>query len=277
LRQLVERIARVLLRPLRPTWVRQVLLSVGIDPHSPPIQCELPEGKRLLVLAPHPDDESIGCGGLIAKWLADGREALVVFLTNGAMGSQEARRAGGEGAQQRDAQSRLIELRRAEALQAMQALGGARSIFLDFPDGEVPKFLEGLAEQLAGIMRSFSPDVVALPFVADRHPDHRATTPMLLRAIALSGSVSPAIVFLAYEVWSPLQANVVVNISAEAESKAAAIRAYASQIAQRDYTDSALALNRYRACSSLTGAKYSEAFWMGDLRQLERLWAQARI
>jgi LmbE family N-acetylglucosaminyl deacetylase len=267
----------MVLRPLRPTWVRHVLLSVGVDPHSPPAQCELPAGKKLMVLAPHPDDESIGCGGLIAKWLADGREALVVFLTNGAMGSPEARCAGSEGERQREVQSRLVDLRRTEALQAMQALGGAQSIFLDFPDGEVPKFLDGLAEKLAGIINSFRPDVIALPFVLDRHPDHRATTPMLLRAMSLTNGLSPAIAFLAYEVWSPLQANVVVNISAEAETKAAAIRAYASQIAQRDYTDSALALNRYRACSSLTGAKYSEAFWMGNLRQLERLWAQAQI
>jgi LmbE family N-acetylglucosaminyl deacetylase len=266
----VTNFVRAIVRRLRPGWVRRLVSIAGIDVLAPPSVIDLPEGRRLMVLAPHPDDESIGCGGLIAKWIEDGRSASIVFLSDGSRGAKaEVDKA--------SAGEALASLRRREALEAIQRLGGAEAVFLGLQDGALSANEVPLSEHLRKQVSGWHPDVIALPYVTDRHPDHTAVAPALLRALdGLDPRTRPT-TFLCYEIWSPLQAVIVVDVTAQADRKVAAINAHSSQTEQRNYAESALGLNRYRACSGLIAGRYAEAFWMGSLAELANLRSQVRV
>jgi LmbE family N-acetylglucosaminyl deacetylase len=261
---------RAAVRRLRPGWVRRIVAEAGIDTLAPPTVIELPAGRRLMVLAPHPDDESIGCGGLIAKWLDDGRVASVVFLSDGSRGS---RLQGAEA----DAPTSLAGVRRQEALEAITRLGGAKAVFLGLQDGALAANEAALSSNLQDLISEWRPDLIALPYVTDRHPDHTAVAPALLRALGSPDHKARHANFLCYEIWSPLQARIVIDVTAQADRKIAAINAHSSQTEQCDYAESALGLNRYRACSGLIAGRYAEAFWMGSYAELARLRDQVKV
>ena len=247
-----RRLALAVARRLRPAWIRS-LLEVDLEAFetfAPLRRLGLPAGHRLAVVAPHPDDESIGCGGLIALWTAAGREAQVVFMTAGERGDPEVR-AG-------DASGAVAARRRAEG-EAALALLGADGRWLDGADGALHADRVRLVPELVALWRRDPPDAVAAPFPADRHPDHAAAARIVAAAgVALGWSDLPV---LAYEVWSPCPANAVLDISATAARKAAAIAAHASQTATTDYVAAATGLNRYRAVTAGLGAgAAAEAF-----------------
>jgi LmbE family N-acetylglucosaminyl deacetylase len=257
---------------MRPAWINLVVDALGINRLQPPTCCHLPDGNRLLVAAPHPDDESIGCGGLIAKWLAEGRLARVVFLTDGVRGSRGVR-ALPAGRHRDELERELSVRRRREANAALTELGRASSEFLQLPDGALAHHQNVAADKLRHSLNRFAPDVVAIPHPTDRHVDHVAVTPILLSALA-QAQLRRMPTILAYEIWSPLQANLVIDISELMDRKSAAIRFYESQLAERDYIAAAQSLNRYRAISSLSDGTFAEAYWRGTYNDLKRAWAQ---
>lgn len=269
----VTSLVYLVVRRLRPGWVRLLIDRAGIDPLSPPSLIELPEGSHLMVLSPHPDDESIGCGGLIAKWIESGRTASVVFLSDGSRGCPP--QPGKSASLAPDGP--LAALRRREALQAVARLGGAEAVFVGLADGTLSRAGDILGVLLRELITRRRPDVVALPFVTDRHPDHTAVTPALLHALDGLNETERPRLFMGYEIWSPLQASVVIDITGQVDRKVAAINAHSSQTSQRDYAEGTLGLNRYRACSSLLNARYAEAFWLGGYSDLARLRASARV
>jgi LmbE family N-acetylglucosaminyl deacetylase len=266
---MIESFALLMARRLRPEWIRSFWARAGVDALAPPRAIDLPSGNRLLILAPHPDDESIGCGGMVAKWISTGRKADIVVLTDGAAGFPRG--------DARKDHSQLAAQRKKEAQAAALKLGGPDLHFLGFPDGRLIDHVAEAGARLAEIIRQLKADVVALPFPADRHPDHTATSKAIGAALnALTSDAWPN-TFLCYEVWSPLMANTLIDISAFLETKSAAIAAHASQTAQFDYVGAALALNRYRGESGLNGMKYAEAFWMGDTVGFRRLCASVQL
>src|SRR6266704_639393 len=98
-------------------------------------------GERLLVLAPHPDDEVIGCGGLVALHLREGRKVRVVVANDGGQAGEPAER-------QRESRA------------ALASLGDADVEFLNFPDRGLAQS-SGFAAALRDIMVDFRPDLIA--------------------------------------------------------------------------------------------------------------------
>lgn len=166
---------------------------------------------RLMVFAPHPDDETLAAGGLIQRVLAQKGQVRVVFVTNGD-GYVDGVRS--EMRSKRTSTTDFIEYgerRHHEALRALHALGlrSSDGIFLGFPDDGIddlwaghwsprkpytspytrfdhPVYKESLSQQVeyAGsdlegeitrILREFSPDWLLVPDPRDRHPDHCTT------------------------------------------------------------------------------------------------------
>ena len=135
-----------------------------------PLNTWLPSGVRLVVVAPHPDDEVLACGGLLHSHTANGGTSLVVAVTDG-----EASHAG-------DADwppATLARQRRTESLQGLQALGLerdalARSVVrFGLPDGRVQQHA---AQLVSGLHLVLQPtDVVVSTWRHDGHPDHEAT------------------------------------------------------------------------------------------------------
>ncbi len=142
-----------------------------------------------VVVAPHPDDETLGCGGVICKKIAAGADVQFVFVTDGA-GSH--RLEAGPAA--------LGRMRRQEALAAARCLGVGpdRVTFLNIPDGRAADHRAGIARDLAARFRDWKPDAVFVVHGGDPPPDHQAVFAAVSDAIHLYGQ--PVTVF-EYPVW----------------------------------------------------------------------------
>jgi LmbE family N-acetylglucosaminyl deacetylase len=124
----------------------------------------------VLVFAPHPDDDVIGCGGSIAKHVDAGRGVAIVYLTSGEAGSLAHGRAA------------LAAIREAEARAAAGALGVADLVFLRHPDGGLEAG-PALVAELVRLLRARRPGLVYLPHGGDGGSDHQAAS----RAVSRGG------------------------------------------------------------------------------------------
>jgi LmbE family N-acetylglucosaminyl deacetylase len=244
-------IVDALVRRARPRWVRLTLFPY--ERFRPLRRMGLPDGQRLCVVAPHPDDESIACGGLLAMWVAAGRQADVVFLTGGEMGSAAVRGMAVSDAARAGLMAELRDVRRAEAGAALGILG-TRGTWFNGADGALQGDEDRLVAQLRALWGTSPPDVIAAPYPADRHADHAVAARIVGRA--LPGDVP----VLAYEVWSPAPINAVLDISTVADVKWRAIAAHASQVATTDYVRAAQGLNTYRAVSAGQNSGFAEGY-----------------
>ncbi len=186
--------------PVSPRQTKQLLRRLAASLARGLLRCtsrhyESPDGPTV-VLAPHQDDETLGCGGLIARKRNDGLPVHVIFITDGA-----ASHPGHARLTPRD----LAALRREEARQAMTWLGVERPAihFLDEPDGTLkdidPLRREQLVERLSALLIEIAPGEIFLPCAADGSSEHDAVFEFALDAIARA-SVRPAL--WQYPVWS---------------------------------------------------------------------------
>ena len=198
-----------------------------------------------VVIAPHPDDEALGCGGLMTLLAQAGQPVAAVLVSDGTMSHPNstvflapARRA----------------VRVAEFLHSLTILGAdeAAPLLLDLPDSQVPASAEGpgfadAVNQLRGFLEQRQVATVLVPWRRDPHPDHRATAQLVQAALA--GKDHPPR-RLEYVVWAweratsedlPKPADSVagfrLDISTVAAQKLRAIAAHRSQIAPGVFTD----------------------------------------
>ena len=204
-------------------------------------------GERLLVLAPHPDDEVIGCGGLIALHLRERRMVRIVVATDGA-------------------EAGLSAAREAETARGVAKLGeGAEIEFLRYPDRALP---DDAAARISAELLSFRPDLILVPSPVEIHPDHLALSRIFCELIQRDETLFAdlAVARIAfYEVSSTLRPNAIVDISDVAEAKYAGIAEHTSQTALRDYTSYARGLNAYRAMTLPPGTAFAEAYHLVEL------------
>lgn len=226
-------------------------------------ECE-PGNSRVAVLAPHMDDEVLGCGGTIARHVMAGSNVTVIFLTDG-------RRGGGKFPSQdgRPPDPELIVgVRKAEARRAAQVLGIRDVIFLDAEDSRLASDRH-IASRLREILEHMRPEIVYVPFFLEHHPDHRAASGVLLEA---TRGVGLSFECRGYEVWTPLFPNCVVRIDETLHLKQQALRCYESQLAVMDYMHGCMGLNAYRAMNCGGPAvRFAEAFHAAALADYQRL------
>lgn len=219
-----------------------------------------PAAETVLVIAPHMDDEIIGCGGTLAKHVARGASVTVVFLTDGA--------AGGVAAHSDGLAEPLTEVRKREARLALSVLGIQKLEFLDGRDGDLSPTPE-LVAKLRAILRLGRFDVCYLPFFLEEHPDHRVASRILLDA---SQNEERGLQCMGYEIWTALFPNCLVNIDETAELKRRALSHYRSQLAEADYAHTQFGLNAYRSAAFLGGScRYAEAFCALPLAQYREM------
>ncbi len=130
--------------------------------------------KSALVVAPHQDDETLGCGGTIARKVQAGMEVSVVFLTDG--GGSHAHLMPRE---------RLSELRRVEATEACRVLGipGSRIHFLDITDGALAQSEAKASDFVSQLLSSLRPEQVFIPHSEDILSDHVAANRLVQKAL----------------------------------------------------------------------------------------------
>src|SRR6478609_4717441 len=153
----------------------------------------LSNADKVLVVAPHPDDESLGTGGLLQQIFVQKIPVRILFATNGennpcAQRYWEQRWHIGQAEQVRWGQRR-----REEALNAIRSLGGPPECakFLDLPDLGTTKLLmqgEELLNLMVKEVRDWEPTLVLLPAMLDAHPDHSALAVAFSIALELAGA-----------------------------------------------------------------------------------------
>jgi len=181
------------------------------------------DADRILVVAPHPDDEVVGCGGTLALAAARGAVVHVVVVFDGALGDPEGRFE----------PSDYTERRRREAERAGAHLGIERYTFLGLPEGHLATDaeLDEGAARLAQLVAEIEPDVILAPWAEDDHVDHRTVARAVERLVqqhAFTGEV------WGFEVWSHLAPEHLVDVSSVWTEKVAAMQAHESQLAYAD-------------------------------------------
>jgi LmbE family N-acetylglucosaminyl deacetylase/glycosyltransferase involved in cell wall biosynthesis len=197
----------------------------------------------VLVLAPHPDDEVLGCGGLLLQLLDAGAAVRVLFLTDGSGAGEETEDPAGYAA-----------LRRREAAAVAELLGLAGSDHLAVPDGALGEHLEAAAAAVRRALLSQRPDLLLVPSPLEASRDHRAAFAALHRLLAplRAGGDDPLrdvahdLQVLVYEINRPAYPDLLVDVSGEIGRLEEAMELYASQGRRRAYWRAALGLRRYR-------------------------------
>lgn len=212
-----------------------------------PIPIRAPFGESVLVLAPHQDDETIGCGGALALQVRSGKRAFVLLLQDGADGCENVGMS----------RTQLSALRNAESERAAALLGLEPPRFLGHPD--LNAAAPAITAELVRLMTERKVDAVFVPFPLDNHPDHRTTAHLL--ADALRSVAWPVRVFC-YEVWGYCIPNVVVVIDEVAQLKSDMLARFTFANQAVDYQHTTLGLNAFH--SRLLGAgecRYAERFF----------------
>lgn len=185
----------------------------------------------LVVVAPHPDDESLGCGGLIAFACAAGRAVRLLVLSDGCGSHTHSRTYPPQ---------RLRSLREAETLNAVAELGLAAEHvhFLRLPDAAVPStgpIAEAAAQAIADATRACEAGAVCVTWGQDPHCDHQAAAAIVALARPRFGTTP----VYAYPVWGwtlppetevgPAPEGIRLDVTENIAVKRRAIAAHASQ------------------------------------------------
>ncbi|MBM7571337.1 PIG-L deacetylase family protein [Aquibacillus albus] len=188
--------------------------------------------KRVLILAPHMDDETIGPGGTIKRHADEGAEVHCVFITDGSNSVSDLPK------------EELIKARQREVENVKDILGLTDIHYMGLPDGEVASD-EASQQQLLAIIKKVNPDMIYSTLLVDAHPDHTATARILADTIEQIPDLDCTI--RQYEIncaIPPAYINCNVDISQTFDTKKAAIDKFESQAIA---FDGFLALNKIKA------------------------------
>lgn len=221
---------------------------------TPPGQTAELRAQSVLVVAPHPDDETLGCGGLLARLTADGAVARVLYLSDG----------GGdlEGDQRKTHAGR----RRQEAEAAGQVLGVAGADFLDLTDGRLVDHRGAIARGLHRALLSLRPDLLLVPSPVEASHDHRAAfagVHHLLTTVRPGDELSPLadeLRILTYEINHPQRPDLLIGVDAQIPRIEAAMACHSSQQAEHDYLAARLGLLRFRSLTLPPDVRHAEAY-----------------
>ncbi|WP_377887695.1 PIG-L deacetylase family protein [Alkalihalobacillus sp. R86527] len=178
-------------------------------------------GERVLILAPHVDDEIIGCGGAILQYLKEGKEVHIAFLTDG-------RNKGSKN----NSTEEIIKERKGEAIEVAKAVGipVEHIHFLDAEDTNLVQ--EDLTAPLYELFSTIKPERVFLPVLIDTHIDHYAVSMKLFELYERNPEVFEDTTLMIYEVQSPispLYSNCILNITSHMDKKLSLLSYYKSQ------------------------------------------------
>jgi LmbE family N-acetylglucosaminyl deacetylase len=197
-------------------------------------------GQRILVVAPHPDDEALGCGGTMMQHVAIGDSVHVLTVTDG--GRSRA------GHLSRDI---MVQTRRSEAQAASDFIGVRNLHWLGLPEGEWDD--DQLIPELLKHIEDISPDIIYAPTILDYHPEHRRVG-HCLAAVVLTDAV-----IRIYTLHIPLShlANIRVDVSREISAVGELFAIYQTQVSS---LLRGLRLRRYAAALNDCGMAMEE-FW----------------
>lgn len=214
---------------------------------------------KILIIAPHPDDEILGCGGVIAKYIKEGNEVKVMVMTKGTddLYSEKA-----------------IDEVRQEALNSHNYLGVSETVFCDFPApvlDQVPSYK--ISMEISRVIRSYGPQIVYIPHRGDIHKDHRMIFESALVSMRPINDCSVREIY-AYETLSETEwaapfgddvfiPNVFVDIGNFLELKKEAMKYFKSQLKSFPSSRSLIAIDSLAKFRGATiNVEAAEAFML---------------
>jgi LmbE family N-acetylglucosaminyl deacetylase len=205
----------------------------------------LNSGNRILVLAPHPDDETLGCGGTIALYAGMGKEVCAVIISKGEAVNVKA--------------ENIVDLRRKETYKAAEILRIKQVIFMDFPDTELNARYDEVKQGIRGVIRTFKPDIVFAPSPMDLHDDHVVVSRITMSLLKEFSSFKVAF----YEIYSPIRYNCIIDITGVIDIKKKAVMCYHYSLLEKPESMffAMEGLNAYRSFDFLKKG-YFEAFYV---------------
>ena len=159
--------------------------------------------KPAIVFAPHPDDETLGCGGMIALKHQQGVDVWVIFLTDGQDSQFNHARI--------KTIAELVQIRHHEALAALETLGvqASKIRFLDLPDGSLSNLPEAkrqqVVDQLVNLLEVSNAQEVYVTYCQDLHPDHQEACALVRSAVLQSRRSLELIQYPIWANWRPQQ------------------------------------------------------------------------
>jgi LmbE family N-acetylglucosaminyl deacetylase len=178
------------------------LLSTLSSPQSLPLRSISDiAAEPILVIAPHPDDETLGCGGAIALLKHQGYTVKILVMSDGTQSHPSSRKYPA---------SALKHLRESETRCAMHILGVEPShiMFLNLSDGAVPTpevvNFSAVVNHFCHYLANVNPKIILAPWRSDPHPDHRATSQILQAALAQTQCCPRVIEYPIWD-WDPNQ------------------------------------------------------------------------
>lgn len=181
---MIERI-KDFIRGLRVSFLQRVMLRKLEE-------LPIPKGK-VMVVAPHPDDETLGCGGLIARLVSNGNVPYVVIMTRGEGSHRGCCNIGAD---------ELGAARRGLALRALAILGVSEDHvkFLNYGDGGIPAHED--KGELEDLVKEIKPTAVFVPHWGEGWPDHLNTRLLVKGMVSLKADVYEYCVWMwYYNIW----------------------------------------------------------------------------
>jgi len=205
---------------------------------------------KVLVFAPHPDDEVFGCGGAIIRHVANGNPVRVIIVTDGAFPVSDAQKRGDYG-----------RLRKGESIAAAGILGYGEPEFLDYPDRGL-SMDEQFINHLRSIIDKEQPDFIYLPAESEIHPDHIALHKGGSEAAQRYGK---AVTLVSFEVGQMQKTNLLLDITDIQEQLNDAMDCFESQLSVQDYKRHIHALHIYRTYTLGPEIDTAEAYFLKQL------------
>ncbi|MBW8000471.1 MAG: PIG-L family deacetylase [Planctomycetes bacterium] len=219
--------------------------------------------KKILVVAAHPDDEVLGCGGTIARLAQEGNDVYVAILGEGITSRYES---------QKDVDEKLVDALRKHAHEVSNILGVKELFLYNLPDNRFDTLpLLDIVKKIEGLIEKIKPEIIFTHYDGDLNIDHVLT----VRAVLTATRPLPEQIvrkIYAFEIpssteWSFSQTvrafspNVFMDISSDLEKKLEAMQVYESESRTFPHPrspEAIQALSKYRGSQS--GLKAAEAF-----------------
>jgi len=211
---------------------------------APPGKTTTIHAGSVLVIAPHFDDEILGCGGLLAQLAESGSRIRVLFLSDSSGGDEVTENT-----------ADYAERRRAEAMAALAVLGIDELRYADLPDGRLAHHVEEAAQAISVNLLEHRPELLLSVSPLEITTDHQAAFAALHRVLSplRAGDELEAVVegmrILLYEVNHPGLPDVLVDVGPQLSQLEDAIRAHGSQLELHNYLEGAVGTRRFRTLS----------------------------
>ncbi len=211
-------------------------------------EIKIEEQDRVLIIAPHPDDESIGVGGLLSVF---GRQCDVWVMTDGSKCRMEL------------SEKEIVTIRQNEFEEAMSYYGVNDYRMFGIQDRNMINNLNVFSEEVFDNYNK-----VFFPSNDERHIDHISTYEAV--KCMLTKKNYDSVEFFLYEITNPMvDYNTTLNITSEIDRKTDGIKLYTSQVELFDYVNAARSLNMFRACMEGLYNSYVEVYKKTSLIEMK--------